>query len=152
VTTRDEYGFTFPLRVRYAEVDQQGVVFNAHYLTYYDTAITEYFRTLEYDLFTEAHVSGADFHTVRCVVEYKVEYKAPIRFDDELDVAVRAARIGRSSLTLLLAIFPKGSGDLLATGEVVWVNTDQTARKPTPIPDRLRTVLKQREGSRLVES
>jgi acyl-CoA thioester hydrolase len=148
VTARDDFGFTFPLRVRYAEVDQQGVVFNAHYLTYYDTAITEYFRALDYDLFAEALSSGADFHTVRCVVEYK----APIRFDNELDVAVRAARIGRSSLTLLLAIFPNGSGELLATGEVVWVNTDQASRKPTPIPERLRAVLRQREGSRLVES
>lgn len=43
---REEFWFHFPFRVRYSEVDAQAVVFNAHYLTYFDTAITEYFRAL----------------------------------------------------------------------------------------------------------
>jgi acyl-CoA thioester hydrolase len=145
---RSDFKFAFKLRVRYAEVDQQGVVFNAHYLTYYDTAITEYFRTLGHDLFAEAKTSGADFHTVRCVVEYK----APLRFDDEIDVAVRAAKLGRSSLTLALAIFAQGADMLLATGEVVWVNTDQTSRKSAPVADALRVKLRAREGASLAEA
>lgn len=144
---RSEFGFFFPLRVRYAEVDQQGVVFNAHYLTYYDTAITEYFRILPWDLLAEARAGGADFHTVRCVVEYK----APLRFDDEIEVGIRAARIGRSSLALALAIFARGMDTLLATGEVVWVNTDQATRKPVPVPEKLRGLLRAREGARLAE-
>jgi acyl-CoA thioester hydrolase len=145
---RTEFGFFFPLRVRYAEVDQQGVVFNANYLTYFDTAITEYFRALPYDLMGEAKASGDDFHTVRCVVEYK----APLRFDDELEIGVRAARLGKSSLNLFQSIFPLGADRLLATGEVVWVNTNQISHKSTPIPDRLRRLLRSREGDRLVET
>jgi acyl-CoA thioester hydrolase len=62
-----------------------------------------------------------DFHDVKSVVEYK----APIRFDWELDVGVRVARIGSSSVISNSAIFQKEQDDLLATGEIVWVNTDQ---------------------------
>ena len=47
--SRSEFKFSFPFRVRYSEVDGQKIVFNAHYLTYFDTAITEYFRALPYD-------------------------------------------------------------------------------------------------------
>ena len=49
MTTRDQFRFFHPFRVRYSEIDGQGVLFNAHYLTYYDTAITEFFRALGYD-------------------------------------------------------------------------------------------------------
>ena len=143
--TRAGFRFFFPLRVRYSEVDQQGVVFNAHYLTYYDTAITEYFRELPWDLFGEARATGIDFHTVRCLVEYK----APIRFDQELEIGCRVARLGRSSLTFALAIFPAGGEAVLATGEVVWVHTDQRSHRPVPVGERLRGLLKSREGGRL---
>ena len=44
---REDFRFFFPFRVRYAEVDGQNVVFNAHYLTYFDTSITEYFRAMD---------------------------------------------------------------------------------------------------------
>src|SRR5262245_2241726 len=76
---RQDFWFHHPFRVRYSEVDAQAVVFNAHYLTYFDTAITEYFRALGYDYLGEVERSGVDFHLVRSVIEYK----APIRFDEE---------------------------------------------------------------------
>ena len=91
------------LRVRYGECDLQGIVFNAHYLTYFDTTITEYFRALGYDQYADAKQTGEDFHVVKSVIEYK----APVRFDWELDVGARVARIGNSSLTFELAIFLK---------------------------------------------
>ena len=139
---REQFWFFFPFRVRYSEIDAQGVVFNAHYLTYYDTAVTEYMRALPYDWLGEAKASGADFHVVRAVVEFK----APIRFDREIEVGVRTARVGRSSLVFALAIFPKGEDGLLATGEIVWVNTDQGAHKPVPVHEKLRAVIRSREG------
>ena len=145
---RAEFGFFHPFRVRYSEIDLQGVVFNAHYLTYFDTAITEYFRWLDVDVIAEAKASGVDFHTVRSLVEYK----APIRLDQEIEVGCRAARLGRSSLTLALAIFAKGENSLLASGEIVWVNTDQRTHKPLAIGERLREILRRREGERLSEN
>lgn len=137
MTTRDRFRFFHPFRVRYSEIDGQGVLFNAHYLTYYDTAITEFFRALGYDQYADAQKSGVDFHVVKAVVEYK----APIRFDWDLDVGVRVARIGNSSMTFELAIFRKAEGELLATGEIVWVNTDQTTHRPLPIPVATRELL-----------
>lgn len=123
-------------------------MFNAHYLTYYDTAITEYFRALPYDYLNQVKTTGTDFHTVRTVVDYK----APIRFDQEIDVGVRTARLGRSSLNFALAIFTRNSDALLASGEVVWVNTDQAARKSAPIPQALRELLRLWEGASLAEA
>lgn len=145
---RAEFGFFHPFRVRYSEIDLQGVVFNAHYLTYFDTAITEYFRWLDVDVIAEAKASGVDFHTVRSLVEYK----APIRLDQEIEVGCRAARLGRSSLTFVLAIFAKDERPLLASGEIVWVNTDQRTHKPLAISERLREILRRREGERLSEN
>lgn len=130
---RQDFRFSFPFRVRYAEVDQQGIVFNAHYLTYFDTAITEYFRWLEYDYIGQPARTGTDFHVVRSLVEYS----SPIRFDEEIDTLVRVGRIGRSSLTLLLEIHGKDREDPRATGEIVWVNTDRTTRRSTPVPPDL---------------
>lgn len=75
--TRDQFSFFHPFRIRYSEIDGQGVVFNAHYLTFYDTTITEYFRALGYDQYADAQKTGMDFHVVKSVVEYK----SPIRFD-----------------------------------------------------------------------
>lgn len=140
--TRQDFQFFHPFRVRYSEIDAQGVVFNAHYLTYYDTTISEYFRSLGYDQFADAKASGVDFHVVRSVVEYK----APIRLDQDIEVGARVARIGRSSMTFELAIFPKGESAVLATGEIVWVNTDQKTHQTVAVPDSLRTLIASREA------
>jgi len=138
---REEFWFHFPFRVRYSEVDAQAVVFNAHYLTYFDTAITEYFRALGYDYLGEVARTGIDFHTVKSVVEYK----APIRFDEDIEVCVRVARIGRSSINLALTIFAKGSDDLRATGEIIWVATDQTTHQSVAVTEDLRALVASRE-------
>src|ERR1043165_7766153 len=107
--SREQFWFFHPFRVRYSEIDCQGFVFNAHYLTYFDTTITEYFRALGYDQFADAQRTGLDFHVVRSVIEYR----APVRFDWDLDVGARVARIGNTSVTFELAIFRKGSSDVL---------------------------------------
>ncbi|MFX9915844.1 thioesterase family protein, partial [Acinetobacter baumannii] len=82
-----------------------------------------------------------DFHVVKSVVEYK----SPIRFDAEIEVGARIARIGTSSMTFELAIFLKDSGNLMATGEVVWVNTDQSTHRPAPIAAEIRNLIASRE-------
>ena len=139
--SRDQFWFFHPFRVRYSEIDGQGVVFNAHYLTYFDTTITEYFRALGYDQFADAKATGIDFHVVKSVIEYK----APVLFDWELDVCSRVARIGNSSLVLELAIYRKGEDHALATGEIVWVYTDQNSHRPVPITKAIRDLIATRE-------
>ncbi len=139
--SRDQLWFFHPFRVRYSEIDGQGVVFNAHYLTYFDTAITEYFRALGYDQYADAKKTGIDFHIVKSVIEYK----APVLFDQEIDAGARVARIGNSSLVFELAIFLKGGTDPLVTGEVIWVYTNQQTHRPVPIPKSMRDLIATRE-------
>jgi len=139
--SREQFWFFFPFRVRYSEIDGQGVVFNAHYLTYFDTTITEYFRALGYDQYADSRQTGIDFHVVKSLIEYK----APVLFDWELDVGARVVRIGNSSLTLELAIYRKGGHDALVTGEIVWVYTDQKSHRPVPIPQSMRDLIATRE-------
>jgi len=131
--TKSDFKFSWPFRVRYAEIDGQRVVFNAHYLTYFDTAITEYFHALPYDYMGQVHRTGEDYHTVRTLVEYQ----KPITFDEDIEVYVRTARMGRSSLTFQLEIHPKDVHDLRAMGEITWVNTDQTTHRSAALPKQL---------------
>ena len=136
MTTRADFPFFHPVRVRYSEIDGQAVVYNAHYLTYYDTAIFEYYRAIGYDQFRESKELLEDWHVVKALVEYK----APLTYDLEFEVGVRVAKMGNSSLTYALAIFPKGEETVLATGEVVQVYTDQRTHKSMPIPERVRAM------------
>ena len=139
--SRENFWFFHPFRVRYSEIDGQGVVFNAHYLTYFDTTITEYFRALGYDQYADAKTTGIDFHVVKSLVEYK----AAVLFDWELEVGARVARIGNSSLVFELAIYRKGGVDALVTGEIVWVYTSQQSHRPVPIPKSIRELIAARE-------
>lgn len=134
---RSDFDFVFPTRVRYADIDMQGVMFNAAYLAYFDTAITEFFRSRQFDFAQRARESGIDFHVVRALVEYK----QPITHDAQIDLLVRIARIGNSSLTFLLEIHPAGAERLLTSGEIVYVHTDQTSHRPVPVGDDLRRIL-----------
>jgi acyl-CoA thioester hydrolase len=128
---RDQFKFFQDLRVRYAEVDSQGIVFNAHYLTYFDTAITEYMRNINYDYHTLVSRRGLDFHLAKSTVEYI----KPIGFDEMIEIGVTAYKIGKSSLTWVLAIFKKGASECLAKGEIVWVCSKVGMGNSYPLPE-----------------
>lgn len=128
---RPDFHFSHPLRVRYSEVDAQGIVYNAHYLTYCDIALTEYMRQMGIVFSLEtARESGEDVHLVKATLEWK----APARLDQELDLWTRTARLGRSNLTFVVEICPRDSDQVLARGEIVWVNTHQATRTAVPLP------------------
>lgn len=143
--TKSDFKFCFPFRVRYAETDAQGIVFFAHYLTYFDTAINEYLRDLPHNYIEHVKQTGTDFH----VVKVTIEFFAPSHFDDEIEVCVRTGRIGRSSLTFFIEIFPKNSETTLVKGKVVWVNTDQKTHKSVPLPEALVVKLRNKKGDRI---
>ena len=130
---KSDFSFFYPFRVRYSEIDAQGVVFNAHYLTYFDTAITEFTKHIGFNYAGEAARTGCDFHLVKSIVEYKI----PIFFDRDIQVYVRPGRIGNTSIIWDLAIFEEGKDDLLSTGEVIWVYTNLDTHRPLPLPDTL---------------
>ena len=139
---KSDYKFFFPFRVRYSETDAQGIMFNAHYFTYFDTAIYEYFRDLPYDLLDHVKNTGTDFHVVRVAIDFL----APTRFDDEIEAHIRVQRVGRSSITFLVEIFSKDSEKTLVKGEVVWVNTDQKTQKSAPVSQKLMAIIKAKES------
>ncbi len=135
---RSDFAFFESLRVRYAEVDAQGIVFNAHYLTYCDVAITEYFRARtgkSYESMVAAH--GIDFH----VTQSLLNYRAPARFDDLLDIGVRGSYRG-ARIFWDLAMF-RGE-DLLCSGQLAYVTVDATGggvrRLPAALADSLGLV------------
>jgi acyl-CoA thioester hydrolase len=131
---RTNFAFFYPLRVRYSEIDAQGIVYNSHNLTYFDLTITEYMRHIGYNVSPlNMQAQGKDFHVVKATVEYH----APMKYDDELEIYIRAGRVGRSSITWELAIFRKNEDELLSSGEVIWVYTDQQTHKSTPLPAEL---------------
>jgi acyl-CoA thioester hydrolase len=132
---RSDFAFSYRLRVRWAEVDRQGIVFNGHYLTYFDVGITEYWRSIGCPYPDALLAHGSDVFMKKAALEYH----APAQYDDELDVLVRVARIGRSSLQFLLEIH-RGDEQLIS-GEIVYVNADPATRKPAPVGDFLREAI-----------
>ncbi len=142
---RSEFNFHYSFRVRYSEVDAQGIVFNAHYLTYFDSAMTEYLRNLKYDYVKEVEERNEDFHTVKTLVEYKHR----IKFDQIIDVCLKVIKIGRSSLTFYIEIHPNNEDFLLASGEVIWVNANQTSHKPTELSEDLCNQIRNLEKEKI---
>ncbi len=140
---REDFKFFHDLRVRYSEIDGQRVVFNAHYLTYFDVAITEYFRKMAFDYSAYAKETGQDFHLVKSLVNYA----KPILFDTEIQISCRTAKIGNSSLTFILEIFDKDSDASYASGEIIWVNTDQTTHTAVRVGDDKRSLIERFEAA-----
>ncbi len=134
------------LRVRWAEVDMQKIVFNAHYLMYIDTAMSEYWRALALPYEASMHILGGEMYVKKATVEYH----ASAKLDDTLDVGMRCARIGNSSCVFEAAIF---CGDrLLVTGELIYVFADPATQTSTPVPAALRAMLEGYEaGAEMVE-
>lgn len=132
---RQDFRFFHRLRVRWVEVDMQKIVFNAHYLMYFDTAMADYWRALALP-YEEAMLQlGGDLY----VKKASVEYHGSARFDDRLDVALTCARVGKSSMTFSGAIF-RGD-ELLITCELIYVFADPSSQSAKPVPDALRSLL-----------
>ena len=133
--TRTEFRFLDRLRVRWAEIDAQKIVFNGHYLMYFDTAVAGYWRALALPYAqTMEHLDGDLF-----VRKATVEYEASARYDDLLDVGIRCARIGNSSILFSAAVFRQDQ--LLVSGELVYVFADPQTQTSKPVPAALREVL-----------
>jgi YbgC/YbaW family acyl-CoA thioester hydrolase len=123
------------LRVRWAEVDMQKIVFNGHYLTYIDTAVADYWREIGLP-YPQGYVEryGADLFLRKATVEYL----GSARYDDLLEVYSRVGKLGRSSMTFQFEIHREGQGGPLVSAELVYVNADPSAMKATALPDDLR--------------
>lgn len=134
------------LRVRWAEVDMQKVVFNAHYLTYIDTTIAEHWRAIGVaypDGYVEKYANDIFLRKAT------VEYLGPAHYEDELAVYCRVAKLGRSSITYAFEIVRDAP---LITAELVYVNVDVKTMKPAPLPDDVRSRIRSYERRAPVET
>lgn len=123
------------LRVRYGECDPQGIVFNAHYLAFFDIALTELWREALPGGYRTMIERGFDM----VVAEATCRYRASAGFDDELDVAVSVAHMGTTSLGTAVTITREGT--LIVEGEMRHVFVDLATRAKAPIPDWVREAL-----------
>ncbi|MGC4365681.1 YbgC/FadM family acyl-CoA thioesterase [Hydrogenophaga sp. R2] len=132
---RSDFRFFHRLRVRWAEVDMQRIVFNAHYLMYFDTAISDYWRALALPYTEAMEQLEGDLYVVKATIEFH----ASATLDDQIDVAMRCTRIGSSSITFSGAIF-RGDQHLISS-EIVYVFADPATQKSRPVPQALRDIL-----------
>jgi YbgC/YbaW family acyl-CoA thioester hydrolase len=132
---RTQFTLTHRLRVRWAEVDMQAVVFNPQYLVYFDVAVAEYWRAI-----SNGRADGLlDDYLHLYSVKATVEFHASARYDEEIDICCRVARIGRSSLNFAFGIWRRD--EHLVSGEIVYVHTDPDTARPAPVPQRLRDAI-----------
>jgi YbgC/YbaW family acyl-CoA thioester hydrolase len=127
-----DFRFLEPLRVRWCEVDMQKIVFNGHYLMYFDTAVAGYWRALAMPYHdTMEHLQG-DLYVRKATLEYE----SSARYDEQLAVGVRCNRIGNSSVVFSAAVF-RGERRLVH-GELVYVFADPSTQTSRPVPTALR--------------
>jgi len=149
---KSDFNCTHRLRVRWAEVDMQKVVFNGHYLTYIDTAFAEYLRAigLPYpDGYVDKYANDVFLRKAA------VEYLGSAHYDEELAVYCRVAKLGRSSMTFLFEIWresPEASPTPLITAELVYVNADPKTMKAAPLPEDMRTRVRRYERTAPAEA
>lgn len=132
-------------RVGFSDTDAQGVVYYGRYLPFFDLARFEYLRHLG---LLQTQVERRQF----AMRASAVEYHAPARFDDLMEIFVRTSRIGRTSITANYAAHRLEDDLLMCTAKQTMVLVDAVARRPVPIEESLRATIRAFEGADLEEA
>jgi acyl-CoA thioester hydrolase len=132
------FRFSATTRVGFSDTDAQGIVYYGRYLPYFDLARVEYHRMLD--------LMGVDGPFEFVMRATSVEYLAPARFDDLIEVNCRAARIGRTSVTYQFAAYRAADDVLMVTAEQTLVLVDLDHTRASPIPEAWRDVVTRFEG------
>lgn len=131
----ENYNFFHRIKVRWSEIDGMNMVFNAHYLTYIDIAITEYFEEgLKLDLRELARTGKFEF----VLVKSTLEFKNPAKMGDWLKVGCKPKAIGNNSFTFSFEITREQDNELILLAEIVYVSYDSQKGSSVPVPDFLR--------------
>ena len=134
---KPDFKFSTPVRVRWMECDAQGIVFNGAYLGFLEIVQAEYFRNLGFSIYRIAQNGYFD----SAVVKADLEFKAPARVDEMLELFARVARIGNTSITLLVEIYAAGSDRLLTNIEAVYVGFYPESETTRSVPDAIRALV-----------
>jgi acyl-CoA thioester hydrolase len=136
-----EFRFFHPIEVRYGDLDPQGHLNNAKYLTYFEAARIDYFTHL--GLFTP----GQSFLDIGVIMaEARVIYHAAVQFGTPVKVGVRTSKIGNKSMTVEQNIVHAETGEVLASGQVVLVAFDYHTNRTLPVPEKMRETISKFEG------
>ncbi len=129
---KDAYAWFHPIQTRWNDNDVYGHVNNVVYYAYFDTVINVY-------LIEEGGLVPQSSNAIGLCVESTCRYLAPASYPEKLEAGLRVGKLGRSSVRYEIAIF-RGD-EAIAEGHFVHVFVDRETRRPTPIPDRMRTAL-----------
>ena len=136
-----EIKFFHPIEVRYGDLDPQGHLNNAKYLTYFEQARIGYFVAL--GLFTP----GQSFMDIGVIMaESKLTYHAPVEYGTPVKAGACVCRLGNKSMTVEQSIVHAQTGEVFASGYVILVAFDYHAQKTIPIPDEMRKAISEFEG------
>ena len=131
---RDDYRHFQPITTRWHDNDAYGHVNNVTYYSFFDTAVNTYL----------IEQGGLDIHNgevIGFVVSSSCDYFASIAFPEKIEVGLRLAKLGNSSVQYELAIFKQGEEQACAAGRFVHVFVDRQSNRPVAIPDLLRAAL-----------
>jgi acyl-CoA thioester hydrolase len=137
-TRKPPFKYSALTRVGFSDTDAQGIVYYGRYLPYFDTARVEYHRHLGL-----LRMSSEHEFVMRASA---LEYLAPARFDDLVEVFVRVARIGRTSTTYEFAAYRVEDDLLMVTAKQTLVLVDLDERQAAPIPDDYKAPIERFEG------
>jgi acyl-CoA thioester hydrolase len=135
---RPPFKFSARTRVGFSDTDAQGIVYYGRYNPYFDLARVEYLRSIG-----QLHRDAEGDFVMRA---NDVEYFAPARFDDELEIYARVSRIGRTSITFQFAAYKTPEDLLLVTAHQTLVYVDLEERKALLVPDDYRARVVELEG------
>ncbi len=134
---QSDFRFKTPVRVRWMECDAQGIVYNGAYLGYLEVGQAEYYRNLGFAIYTIPESGYIDF----AVVKSTLEFKAPAKVDEIIDLYVRVSKIGNTSLTLNMEIYLEDSDRLLTEIETIYVGYDAATESSKSVPDDIRRLI-----------
>jgi acyl-CoA thioester hydrolase len=142
---REEFRYKTEFRVRFGETDLQGVVFNANYLLYVDTAQMDYLR----DLGVPYSLMRREGHDI-VIAEAHIQFKAPARFDEIIEAYARVPDIRNTSFRMEFELYERASGRLLATARTVYVIVQEGTGEPVRVPGYIRRAVRGFEGDETI--
>ena len=132
--TRDAYKYFTPIQTRWMDNDVYNHINNVVYYSFFDTIVNGY-------LIADGALDIETSPVIGLVVETQCNYFAPLAFPEEIEGALRVAKIGNSSVRYEIGIFRKGDDGPAAEGHFVHVYVDRETRRPASLPDHLRAAL-----------
>lgn len=130
-----EFKYFYPIEVRYGDLDPQGHVNNAKYLTYMEQARVGYLRHL-------GLWNSSSFMDIGVILaDAQITFRAPILFTHAVRVGVRTSRLGNKSFDVIHSIENSQDGSLFASSKIVLVAYDYRAQRTLPIPEAWREII-----------